>query len=92
MSLHQPSELRHTATLSSDLRHVSLSDVRRLQRELDRFEKQAKMETEDSKTHSLGLLRTDLIEACRHRLTFITYMVKDADAHLSERKRPSSQD
>jgi hypothetical protein len=92
MSLHQPSELRHTATLSPDLRLVSLSDVRRLQRELDRFEKQAKMETQDLKTHSLGLLRTDLIAECRHRLTFITYMVKDADAHLSEPKRHSSED
>jgi hypothetical protein len=64
-----------------NLRRISLSAVRQLQQELDPFEEQAKKETQDPQTHSLGLLRMDLIEECRRRLMFITYMVKDAREH-----------
>jgi hypothetical protein len=60
------------------LRRISLSAVRQLQLELDPFEEQAKIEMQDPQTHSLGLLRMDLVEECRRRLMFITYMVKDA--------------
>jgi hypothetical protein len=63
---------------SIDMRKVPLSAVRQLQLELDRFEERAKMEMKDSKTRSLGLLRKDLVEVCRRRLTFIIYMIKDA--------------
>jgi hypothetical protein len=92
MSLHQPPDLPQMANLSQNLRDVSLSDVRRLQRELNRFEKQARREAQGSKTHFLGLLRTDLIEECRHRLMFITCMVRDADEHPNERYLYSSED
>jgi hypothetical protein len=64
-----------------NLRHVSISAVRHLQEELHQIEEQAKMETEDSQTYSLGLLRKDLVEECRRRLMFITYMIKDAQKH-----------
>jgi hypothetical protein len=42
-------------------RHISLSAVRHLQEELHQIEEQAKMETEDSQTYLLGLLRKDLV-------------------------------
>ena len=60
------------------LRHISLSAVRQLQLEIDPYEELAKREKQDPLTHSIGLLRMDLIEQCRRRLMFITYMVKDA--------------
>jgi hypothetical protein len=66
---------------SPNMREVPLSAVRELQLELDRLEAQAKMEMKDSQTHSLGSLRRDLVEVCRRRLTFITYMIKDAQEH-----------
>jgi hypothetical protein len=69
---------------SINMREVPLSAVRQLQLELDGFEEQAKMEMKDSHTHSLGLLRKDLVEVCRRRLMFITYMVKDAREHVPE--------
>jgi hypothetical protein len=66
---------------SLKMRDVPLSAVRELQLELDRLEAQAKMEIKDSQTRSLGSLRMDLVEECRSRLTFITYMIKDAQEH-----------
>jgi hypothetical protein len=63
------------------LQHISLSAVRQLQLELDPYEEQAKIEKQDPLTHSLGLLRMDLIERCRRRLMFIPYMVNDAREH-----------
>jgi hypothetical protein len=71
------------------LRHISLAAVRQLHRELDPYEEQAKIEKQDPLTHSLGLLRMDLIEECRRRLMFITYMVKDAREHHHGRIGPS---
>jgi hypothetical protein len=67
---------------SLNMREVPLSAVRELQLELDRSEAQAKMEMKDSQTRSLGSLRKDLVEECRRRLMFITYMIKDAEEHL----------
>jgi hypothetical protein len=87
----QPSDLRQISGLSPNLQHVSLSAVRSLQLELNRFERRAEVESKDLKTHSLGLLRKDLVQECRHRLMFITYMVKDAKEHSNGRKRPSSE-
>ena len=66
---------------SLNMRKVPLSAVRELQLELDRFEAQARMEMKDSQTRSLGSLRKDLVEECRRRLMFITYMIKDAQEH-----------
>jgi hypothetical protein len=66
---------------SLNMRDVPLSAVQELQLELDRLEAQAKMEMKDSQTRSLGSLRMDLVRECRHRLTFITYMIKDAQEH-----------
>jgi Mg2+ and Co2+ transporter CorA len=70
-----------------NLRHVSISAVRHLQEELYQIEEQAKMETEDSQTYSLGLLRKDLVEECRRRLMFITYMIKDAQKRSDKKLR-----
>jgi hypothetical protein len=72
---------------SMNLRHVSISAVRHLQEELHQIEEQAKMETEDAQTYSLGLLRKDLVEECRRRLTFITYMIRDAQDHPDKKLR-----
>jgi len=72
---------------SMNLRHVSISAVRHLQEELHQIEEQAKMETEDAQTYSLGLLRKDLVEECRRRLMFITYMIRDAQEHPDKRLR-----
>jgi hypothetical protein len=70
-----------------NLRHVSISAVRHLQDELHQIEEQAKIETADSQTYSLGLLRKDLVEECRRRLMFITYMIKDAQKHPDKKLR-----
>ena len=69
------------------MRHVSISAIRHLQEELHQIEEQARMETEDSQTYSLGLLRRDLVEECRRRLMFITYMIKDAQEHPDKKFR-----
>ncbi len=66
---------------SLNMRDVPLSAVLELQLDLDRLEAQAKMEMRDSQTRSLGSLRMDLVGECRRRLTFIAYMIKDAEEH-----------
>jgi hypothetical protein len=73
-----------------NMRKVPLSAVRQLQLELVRLKEQAKMEMKDSQTYSLGLLRNDLVEECRHRLTFITYMIKDSHEHPAGRTAPGN--
>ena len=64
-----------------NVRKTSLFAIRHLHAELDRFEKQAQEEIKHQ--HSNRVLRLDLIEECRRGLTFIRYMVKDAEEHAS---------
>jgi hypothetical protein len=64
-----------------NLQHISLSAIRQLQLELVHYEEQAKIETQDRQTRSLGLLRMDLVTECRRRLMFFNLMVKDAENH-----------
>jgi hypothetical protein len=73
-----------------NLRHISLSAVRQLQLELDPYEEQAKKETLSAETHSLGLLRMDLVRECRRRLMFLSFMVKDEESHSRGRRRRSA--
>jgi hypothetical protein len=72
-----------------NLRHISLSALRHLREELHQIEEQAKMETEDSQTYLLGLLRKDLVGKRRRRLMFISYMVKDAREQRDSESRPA---
>jgi hypothetical protein len=67
--------------------HISRSAIKRLHTELDRFVLQAEMEIGDPRTRPLGVLRLDLIEQCRRRLDFLSYMAKDAKEHAAERRR-----
>jgi hypothetical protein len=76
-----------------NVRQISPSAIRQLHLELDRFEKQAKKEIEDPHARSLGVIRLDLIEECRRRLTFLRFMLKDAEDRADEsRKEPRSID
>jgi hypothetical protein len=70
-----------------NVQNISLSAVRQLQLELDRYEVLAKRETQDQQTRSLGLLRMDLVTECRRRLLFFSFMVKDAGNHSNQRRR-----
>jgi hypothetical protein len=74
------------------LRRISLSAIKQLYLEQERFEEQAKMELEDPQTRSLGTLRLDLIEECRRRLLFLRYMLKDAGERANERHRRNGSD
>jgi hypothetical protein len=75
-----------------NVRKTSLSAIRHLHAELDRFEKQAQEEIRDQHSHAIGILRLDLIEECRHRLMFIRYMVKDAEEHANEGRTSDQPD
>jgi hypothetical protein len=76
-----------------NVHQISPSAIKQLHLELDRFEKQAKREIEDPHTRSLGAIRLDLIEECRRRLTFLRFMLKDAEDRADEtRKGPRSID
>jgi hypothetical protein len=55
--------------------------LEQLHLELDRWQKKAKSEIKSQYTQSLGILRLDLVDECRRRLTFLTYMLKDAEEH-----------
>jgi hypothetical protein len=66
---------------------ISHSAIKRLQLELDRLERQAKREIDNLRTRSLGTMRLDLIEECRRRLKYLSYMAKDAEEHADERWR-----
>jgi hypothetical protein len=72
-----------------NLRHISHSAVRQLQLELDPYEEQAKEEIRSPQTHSLGMLRMDLVTECRRRLMFFSFMVRDKENHPRERRRRS---
>ncbi|MCU1296300.1 MAG: hypothetical protein JWO91_578 [Acidobacteriaceae bacterium] len=75
-----------------NVRKTPLSAIRHLHAELDRFEKQAQEEIKDQRSHALGILRLDLIEECRRRLIFISYMVKDAEERDKETRRSNQFD
>jgi hypothetical protein len=70
-----------------NLHRISFSAIKQLHLELDRFEEQGKMEMKDPQTRPLGIARLDLVEECRRRLTFLKYMLKDAEEHADERRR-----
>jgi hypothetical protein len=74
------------------LRRISLSAIKQLYMEQARFEEQAMMEIQDPQTRSLGIVRLDLIEACRRRLSFLSYMLTDAKGRANERYRRSGSD
>jgi hypothetical protein len=65
---------------------ISLSAIKHVYMELDRFEKRAQKEMRDAHTRAIGIVRLDLVEECRRRLTFLRFMVKDAEEHASERR------
>jgi hypothetical protein len=75
----------HRFAPTMDTNHISLSAIKQLHAELDRFVQQAKEEIGDPHTRPLGELRLDLIGECRRRLEFLSYMVKDAHEHADER-------
>jgi hypothetical protein len=72
------------------LRRISRSAIKQLYLEQERFEKQAIQEIQDPHTRSLGIVRLDLIEACRRRLLFLRYMLEDAEARRREIRRNGS--
>ena len=69
-----------------NLNRISLPAIKRLHLELNRVEKQARREIEHPHTRSLGTMRLDLVDECRRRLTFLHYMLKDAESHPDERR------
>jgi hypothetical protein len=73
-------------------RRISHSAIKQLYLEQERFEEQAMMEIQDPLTRSLGTVRLDLIEACRRRLSFLRYMLKDAEGRANERYRRNGSD
>jgi hypothetical protein len=74
------------------VRRISHSAIKQLYLEQERLEKQAMMEIQDPQTRFLGTVRLDLIEACRRRLSFLSYMLKDAKGRANERYRRSGSD
>ena len=59
-------------------KYITRWAVKRMRRELDRFEAQAKKELKDPALKPLGVLRIDLVEECRRRLAFVaTQAFKD---------------
>jgi hypothetical protein len=74
------------------LRWISLSAIKQLYIEQERFEEQARMEIQDPHTRSRGIVRLDLIEQCRRRLLFLRYMRKDAEARAGEKYRRNASD
>ncbi|MCU1296274.1 MAG: hypothetical protein JWO91_552 [Acidobacteriaceae bacterium] len=68
-------------------RQISLPAIKRLYTELEPFEKKAKKEMKDQRSRAIGIIRLDLIEECRRRLTFLTYMVRDAEERAKETRR-----
>ena len=55
---------------------ITGATVRKMRMELDRLYAQAECEIKARNTKGLGLLRKELIEECRRRLTFITIRLK----------------
>jgi hypothetical protein len=70
------------------VREITLSAIRQLESEIEKYEAQAKRELEKRKTRAVGLLKAGLLRECRQRLTFIKY--RDAKDR-STRRRPSSR-
>jgi hypothetical protein len=70
-----------------NVRQISVSAIKQLHLELDQLEKQAKMELGDPHSRSLGAIRLDLIEECRRRLTFLRFMLKDAEEKADQSSR-----
>jgi hypothetical protein len=71
-----------------DVKQISRPAIRRLQDELYQLERQGKIEMKNKQTHPLGIMRLDLVGECRRRLEFLGHMLRDADEHAKERKRP----
>jgi hypothetical protein len=66
------------------LRRISVSAIKQLHTEQERFEEQAMMEIQEPHTRSRGIVRLDLIEQCRRRLLFLRYMLKDAEGRADQ--------
>ena len=52
-------------------KYITRWAVERMRLELNRLEAQARRELKDPELKPLGLLRIDLVEECRRRLTFV---------------------
>jgi hypothetical protein len=72
------------------VREITLSAICKLESEIEKSEAQAKREIENRKTRGIGLLRADLLWECRHRLTFLKYMLKDAKGRSIRRRKSES--
>jgi hypothetical protein len=75
-----------------NVQRISRPAIRQLQRELDLLEQQARVEMKSKQTQPLGIMRLDLVEECRRRLEFYRLMLRDAEDHPSERRRPLLDD
>jgi hypothetical protein len=71
-----------------DVKRISRPAIRQLQGELDQLERRGKIEMKNKQTQSLGTIRLDLVGECRRRLEFFSHMLRDADEHAHERRRP----
>jgi hypothetical protein len=50
---------------------ITTAAIRQMQNELDQLEARGKRELSDLSSRPVGLLRIDLVEECRRRLSFI---------------------
>jgi hypothetical protein len=75
-----------------NIQRISRPAIRQLQRELDLSEQQARVELKNKQTQPLGIIRLDLVEESRRRLEFFRHMLRDAEEHSTERKRPLVDD
>jgi len=72
------------------VREITLSAIRQLESEIEKYEAQAKRELEKRKTRAVGLLRADLLREYRQRLTFMKYMLRDAKDRSARRRKSES--
>ena len=72
------------------VRGITSSAIRQLESEIEKDEAQAKRELKKRKTRAVGLIRADLLQECRQRLTFIKYMLRDAKGRSIRRRKPES--
>ena len=57
------------------VKNTTNAAIRQMQEELDQLETQGRRELKDRKTRAVGMLRIDLVQECRRRLSFIATMV-----------------
>jgi hypothetical protein len=68
-----------------NVQRISRTAIKKIYLELNQLEQRALAEIKKRQTRPLGIVRLDLIKACRRRLEFLDLMVKDAaERHRQE--------